>query len=120
MSYGRQVHDAVAVAEALAPPGIEVEVLDLRSLAPLDEDTLVESVGRTGRAVIVHEAVVTGGFGAELAAWLSEALFGAWRRRCCGWGRCPRRFPMRRASSAWHSPAPSASRPPSAAMALAR
>jgi len=76
VSYGRQVHDALAVAEALAPRGVEVEVLDLRSLAPLDTDALLASVGRTGRAVVVHEAVVTGGFGAELAAWLSEALFG--------------------------------------------
>ncbi|MHB8439879.1 MAG: alpha-ketoacid dehydrogenase subunit beta [Acidimicrobiales bacterium] len=76
VSYGRQVHDALAVADELADT-VDVEVLDLRSLAPLDEDALFASVSRTGRAVIVHEAVVTGGFGAELAARLSEEFFGA-------------------------------------------
>ncbi len=76
VTYGRQVHDALAVADTLASKGIEVEVLDLRSLVPLDEAAVLESVGRTRRAVILHEAVVTGGFGAELAAGISEALFG--------------------------------------------
>ena len=76
VTYGRQVHEAVAVADALAPKGVDVEVLDLRSLVPLDETAVMESVGRTRRAVILHEAVVTGGFGAELAAGISEALFG--------------------------------------------
>jgi pyruvate dehydrogenase E1 component beta subunit len=75
VTYGRQVHDAVSVADALASRRVEVEVLDLRSLVPLDEATVLESVGRTRRAVILHEAVVTGGFGAELAAGISEALF---------------------------------------------
>jgi pyruvate dehydrogenase E1 component beta subunit len=76
VTYGRQVHDALAVADLLAPRGVEVEVLDLRSLVPLDEDAVLESVRRTRRAVVLHEAVVTGGFGAELAAGISEALFG--------------------------------------------
>ena len=76
VTYGRQVHDAIAVADALSSKGVEVEVLDLRSLVPLDEAAVLESVGRTRRAVILHEAVVTGGFGAELAAGISEALFG--------------------------------------------
>jgi pyruvate dehydrogenase E1 component beta subunit len=76
VTYGRQVHDALAVAESLAPEGTDVEVLDLRSLAPLDLDAVLESVARTGRCVVCHEAVVTGGFGAELAALISEALFG--------------------------------------------
>ncbi len=75
VTYGRQVHDAIAVAETLAGRGVEVEVLDLRSLVPLDEVAVLESVGRTRRAVILHEAVVTGGFGGELAAGISEALF---------------------------------------------
>jgi pyruvate/2-oxoglutarate/acetoin dehydrogenase E1 component/TPP-dependent pyruvate/acetoin dehydrogenase alpha subunit len=75
VTYGRQVHDAIEVADALAPRGVEVEVLDLRSLVPLDEAAVLESVGRTRRAVVLHEAVVTGGFGAELAAGMSEALF---------------------------------------------
>lgn len=80
VTYGRQVHDALAVADELAAEGAEVEVLDLRSLAPLDRDGLLSSVGRTRRAVVLHEAVVTGGFGAELAAVLSEELFGVLER----------------------------------------
>jgi pyruvate/2-oxoglutarate/acetoin dehydrogenase E1 component/TPP-dependent pyruvate/acetoin dehydrogenase alpha subunit len=76
ITYGRQVHDAVKAADALAERGVSVEVLDLRSLVPLDEEALFASVARTRRAVVVHEAVVTGGFGAELAARLSEGLFG--------------------------------------------
>jgi pyruvate dehydrogenase E1 component beta subunit len=76
VTYGRQVHDALAVAESLAAGGTDVEVLDLRSLSPLDSDAVLGSVGRTRRCVVFHEAVVTGGFGAELAAQISEALFG--------------------------------------------
>jgi len=76
VTYGRQVHEALAVAESLRPDGPDVEVLDLRTLAPLDIDAVLESVGRTRRCVIFHEAVVTGGFGAELAALVSAALFG--------------------------------------------
>jgi pyruvate/2-oxoglutarate/acetoin dehydrogenase E1 component/TPP-dependent pyruvate/acetoin dehydrogenase alpha subunit len=75
VTYGRQVHEAVAVADAMATHGVEVEVLDLRSLVPLDLSAVLESVGRTRRAVVLHEAVVTGGFGAELAAGISESLF---------------------------------------------
>jgi pyruvate/2-oxoglutarate/acetoin dehydrogenase E1 component len=76
VTYGRQVHEALVVAESLAPTGPDVEVLDLRTLSPLDIEGLLESVGRTRRCVVFHEAVVTGGFGAELAALTSEALFG--------------------------------------------
>ena len=76
VTYGRQVHEALAVAEAAATRGVEVEVIDLRSLVPLDEPAVVASIGRTRRAVVYHEAVVTGGFGAELAAGISEVLFG--------------------------------------------
>ncbi len=76
VTYGRQVHEAIAVADTMASRGVEVEVLDLRTLVPLDEAAVLESVGRTRRAVVLHEAVVTGGFGAELAAGISEALFG--------------------------------------------
>jgi len=76
VTYGRQVHEALAVAESLAPTGPDVEVLDLRTLSPLDTEAVLESVARTRRCVVLHEAVVTGGFGAELAALISEALFG--------------------------------------------
>lgn len=75
ISYGRQVHDAVAVAEQLAEESIEAEVIDLRTLVPLDEDAVLESVARTRRAVVIHEAVRRNGFGAELASLIHERLF---------------------------------------------
>ncbi len=70
-----QVHDALRAAEWLEEDGIEAEVIDPRTLVPLDVDTLTESVARTGRAVVAHEAVATGGFGAEIAALIQEAAF---------------------------------------------
>jgi pyruvate/2-oxoglutarate/acetoin dehydrogenase E1 component len=76
ISWGKQVHDCTAAAEAMAADGINAEVLDLRSLVPLDSEAILESVGRTHRAVIVHEAVRRGGFGAELTAMINEELFG--------------------------------------------
>jgi acetoin:2,6-dichlorophenolindophenol oxidoreductase subunit beta len=76
ITYGRQVHDALAAAVALEGE-IDVEVLDLRTLAPLDEAAVLESVARTGRAVVVHQAVGRGGFGAEIAAVLQQELWGA-------------------------------------------
>jgi acetoin:2,6-dichlorophenolindophenol oxidoreductase subunit beta len=75
VTYGRQVHAAVAVADELANEDIGVEVVDLRSLVPLDEEMLFGSVRRTKRAVVFHEAVVTGGFGAEIASLISQACF---------------------------------------------
>ena len=75
ISYGRQVHDAVAAAELLVGSSIDAEVIDLRSLVPLDEHTVLESVGRTRHAVVIHEAVRRNGFGAELAALITENLF---------------------------------------------
>ncbi len=76
ISYGRQVGEALGAAEKLAEGGISVEVLDLRWLQPLDETAILESVGRTRRAVIYHEAVTRGGLGAEIAAIITESLFG--------------------------------------------
>src|SRR6266700_4221124 len=67
------VHRALAVAERLAQEGIEVEVIDQRSLRPLDEETLVDSVCNTGRVLIVQEAVLTGGFGGEIAARIAAS-----------------------------------------------
>ncbi len=67
------VHRALAVAERLAQEGIEVEVIDPRSLRPLDEETLVDSVCNTGRVLIVQEAVLTGGFGGEIAARIAAS-----------------------------------------------
>lgn len=76
ITYSRQVHDATAVAEKLAKENLSVEVIDLRTISPLDLPTLIDSVGKTGRALIVHEAVKNFGVGAEIAAQLNQALFG--------------------------------------------
>ena len=76
VSYSAMALNALAAAERLASDGIDVEVIDLRSLVPLDFETVVESVARTRRAVVAHEAWRFGGFGAELAAQLHSELFG--------------------------------------------
>jgi pyruvate/2-oxoglutarate/acetoin dehydrogenase E1 component len=70
------VHTALKVAERLEKEGISVEVLDPRSLYPLDKKTILNSVKKTGRVVIVHEAPVTGGVGGELAAIIADEAFG--------------------------------------------
>jgi 2-oxoisovalerate dehydrogenase E1 component len=75
VSVSRMVHEALAAAEALAEEGISVEVVDLRTVAPLDLAPILESVGRTGRLVIAHEAVVPFGIGAEIAAAVSAEAF---------------------------------------------
>ncbi|UCV23624.1 alpha-ketoacid dehydrogenase subunit beta [Ferribacterium limneticum] len=76
ITYSRQVHDACAVADKLAKDGVSVEVIDLRTISPLDTETLLNSVAKTGRAVIVHEAVKPFGVGAEISARLHEELHG--------------------------------------------
>ena len=68
VALSRLVGEAMTAAERLAADGIEAEVIDPRTLVPLDLETIADSVRRTGRAVVAHEAVRTGGFGAELAA----------------------------------------------------
>ncbi|HWQ00712.1 MAG TPA: pyruvate dehydrogenase complex E1 component subunit beta [Gaiellaceae bacterium] len=75
VALSRLVHESLAAAEELAADGIEVEVIDTRTLVPLDLDTIVESVRRTHRLVVAHEAVVHGGFGAEIAAQVQAAAF---------------------------------------------
>jgi 2-oxoisovalerate dehydrogenase E1 component beta subunit len=72
LAYGTMVHVAVAAAEAT---GIDAEVIDLRTLLPLDLETIRASVARTGRCAVVHEATLTSGFGAELAALVQEHCF---------------------------------------------
>jgi pyruvate dehydrogenase E1 component beta subunit len=76
ISYGRQVNDALAVADKLQAEGLSIEVVDLRTVSPLDMDTVLASVAKTGRAVVVHEATKKFGPGAEVASQISEALFG--------------------------------------------
>jgi len=72
LAYGTMVHVAEAACKA---SGIDVEIIDLRSLLPLDIDLIANSVRKTGRCVIVHEATKTSGFGAELSAQVQEACF---------------------------------------------
>jgi acetoin:2,6-dichlorophenolindophenol oxidoreductase subunit beta len=76
VAMSRLVDEALAAAERLsAERGIEAEVIDPRTLVPLDLDAILDSVGRTNRLLIAHEAVEQGGFGAELAARVQEAAF---------------------------------------------
>jgi 2-oxoisovalerate dehydrogenase E1 component beta subunit len=75
ISYGAAVHHCVEVASLLEKEGASVEVVDLRSLVPLDRETVLESVKKTGKALIVHEANITAGFGAEIAALISQEAF---------------------------------------------
>ncbi|MFZ5755103.1 MAG: alpha-ketoacid dehydrogenase subunit beta [Bacillota bacterium] len=75
VAWSAMVHKALAAAEALAKEGISAEVLDPRTLNPLDKDSILNSVGKTGRLVIVHEATRTGGFGGEIAAIVADEGF---------------------------------------------
>ncbi len=72
ISWGSMVRVCLDAAEVLAHGGISIEVLDLRTLNPLDRDTVIESVVKTGRAVVVHEAPRTNGFGGEIVAQINE------------------------------------------------
>jgi 2-oxoisovalerate dehydrogenase E1 component beta subunit len=72
VSWGAMVKETLAAAGVLAQEGISCEVIDLATLKPYDEETILSSVAKTGRCVIVHEAARTAGFGAEIAAFLAE------------------------------------------------
>lgn len=76
ISYSRTVSDCLAVADKLAKENLAVELIDLRTVAPLDMATVLQSVAKTRRAVVVHEAVKSFGVGAEVAARINEELFG--------------------------------------------
>jgi pyruvate dehydrogenase E1 component beta subunit len=75
LTYGPMVRTCAEAAVAAAGEGRSLEIIDLRSLAPLDTETIFESVRRTGRCVVVHEAPVTGGLGAEIAAQVTQECF---------------------------------------------
>jgi 2-oxoisovalerate dehydrogenase E1 component beta subunit len=75
IAYGAMTHNALQAANIVAAEGIEAEVIDLRTLVPLDIETVVASVNKTGRVIIVHEAPRTSGFGAELVAVINEHCF---------------------------------------------
>jgi len=88
IAYSIMVPRALEAAEQLAEEGIEVEVVDLRSLKPLDNETIIKSVSKTGRVLIVHESPKTGGFGGEVAAMIADSeafdFLDAPIRRLCG------------------------------------
>jgi len=75
VTFGAMVYTALDAATELAKAGIEAEVLDLRSLAPLDRDAVLATVAKTSRALLLHEATLTGGIGGELAAILAQDAF---------------------------------------------
>jgi 2-oxoisovalerate dehydrogenase E1 component len=75
VSVSRMLHEAVAAADELAPQGVSVEVIDLRTVAPLDMEPILASVQKTGRLLVAHEAVVPFGIGAEIAATVAREAF---------------------------------------------
>jgi pyruvate dehydrogenase E1 component beta subunit len=96
VSWGAMTKETRGAADVLAAEGIEAEVIDLRSLVPLDRKTLVASATKTGRVVVVHEAPRTAGFGAEVAAILAEECLydlTAPIQRVTGWDTV---FPLKR------------------------
>ncbi len=74
-AWGLMTHFCLEAAQQVEADGISVEVVDLRTLAPLDRDAILGSVAKTGKAMVVHEDNLTGGFGAEIAAIISEHAF---------------------------------------------
>ncbi len=77
ITYGNTVHLSLQAAKALAEEGIECDVLDLRSLYPLDIDSILATTRKTGRVLVVHEDKITGGFGGEITALINEQAFDA-------------------------------------------
>jgi len=75
ITYGAMVHSSLEAAEMVAAEGLSVEILDLRTLLPMDRPRILETVKKTGRALIVHEATRTGGPGGEIAALIGEYAF---------------------------------------------
>ena len=75
VAYAAMVHAALEAAEQLSGEGVDAEVVDLRTLSPLDRDTIIESVRRTGKLLVVHEDTRTGGLAGEIAALASESAF---------------------------------------------
>jgi 2-oxoisovalerate dehydrogenase E1 component beta subunit len=75
ITYSAMVHVADEAASLVAKEGISVEVIDLRTLSPLDEETILASVRKTSKAIVLHEATLTGGFGGEIAARITEKAF---------------------------------------------
>ena len=75
VTYSKMVHESLAAAETLEQNGVSTEVVDIRTLNPLDDATFIASVTKTGRAMVVTESVLTSGFAVELSARISERCF---------------------------------------------
>jgi 2-oxoisovalerate dehydrogenase E1 component beta subunit len=73
--YGSTVHMALEVAERMQKEGVSIEVVDIRTLVPFDEETVLQSVRKTNRVLITHEATLTGGFAGEISARITEKAF---------------------------------------------
>jgi len=99
ISWGAMMKETRAAASTLESDGVSVEVIDVRTLSPLDRAGVTSSVEKTGRAVVVHEAPLTGGFGGEIAATISEACFYSLLapvQRVTGWDTV---FPLKRSEN---------------------
>jgi len=75
VAYGMMLHHCLKVAEQMASEGVEVEVIDIRTISPLDRETIIDSVKKTGKAIVVYEDNRSGGWGAEISASIAEAAF---------------------------------------------
>jgi len=75
IAYGMMLHHCLKAAEEMAKEGVEVEVVDVRTISPLDRETIIESVKKTGKAIVVYEDNRSGGWGAEISASIAEAAF---------------------------------------------
>jgi 2-oxoisovalerate dehydrogenase E1 component len=104
VTYGVGVSWAQDAAARLAGEGREIEVIDLRSLVPWDVETVVRSVAKTGRCLVLHEAPVTGGFGGEVAATVGSLAFASLDAPVSRLGALDTPVPFARALEALHSP----------------
>ncbi|HIE21427.1 MAG TPA: alpha-ketoacid dehydrogenase subunit beta, partial [Acidimicrobiia bacterium] len=96
IAWGAMMRETRQAADRLASEGVSVEVVDVRTLAPLDREGIAASVSKTGRAVVIHEAPLTGGLGGEIAASIQERCLydlSAPVRRVAGWDTV---FPLKR------------------------
>jgi 2-oxoisovalerate dehydrogenase E1 component len=75
ITYGAMVHETNFASKKLGEEGFNIEIIDLRTIAPLDVDTIYKSVRKTGKVCVIHEDTLTGGFGAEIAALITENCF---------------------------------------------
>ena len=106
IGHSLQVAHALAVAEDLAKDGVSAEVIDLRTISPWDRETVLASVKKTGRALIVHEAVQQFGIGAEIASVINEELFGALKAPVKRLGGAYSPVPFSKPLETAHAPTP--------------